>query len=61
MMTPRLSYSQYGDFVRRAKAFQLKRLQHAPQEPAVWLVAGKAIHTGIEKINHDLMARKGAA
>jgi hypothetical protein len=46
-----LSYSQLTSFTRCAKQYQLQREQQAPEDPTVWLPAGKAIHAVIEKIN----------
>ena len=56
--TPHLSHSQLGDYTRCAKSFQLKRIQHAPQLPAVWLVGGKAVHLAIERVNQHLYERQ---
>ena len=53
-MATHLSNSQLGDFSRCAKAYQLKRMQHAPTTPAVWLVSGKAVHLAIEAVNRSL-------
>lgn len=58
IVTPHLSHSQLGDFTRCGKSFQLKRMQHAPQMPAVWLVGGKAVHLAIERVNKDLYERQ---
>ena len=33
------------------KQYQLQRIQFAPEEPTVWLPAGKAVHSTIEQIN----------
>lgn len=50
-MSSHLSYSQLTSFARCAKQYQLQREQQAPEDPTVWLPAGKAIHSVIEKIN----------
>jgi hypothetical protein len=53
-MATHLSNSQFGDYTRCGKSYQLKRIQHAPQIPSVWLVGGKAVHMAIESINRHL-------
>lgn len=46
-----VSYSQLTAWTRCGKAFQLVRLQQAPEQPTVWLPAGKAVHAAFESIN----------
>lgn len=53
-MATHLSNSQLGDYTRCAKSFELKRIQHAPQVPSVWLMGGKAVHVAIETINRHV-------
>lgn len=43
-----LSHSQVSSWLRCGKAYQLQRLQGAPEQPTVYLPAGTAIHTAIE-------------
>jgi len=56
--TAHLSNSQLSDFTRCGKSYQLKRLQRAPQLPAVWSLGGKAVHLAIERVNHHLFERQ---
>jgi hypothetical protein len=51
MKRDHLSYSQYTSYARCAKAYYLERVAQAPQLPAVYLVAGSAVHAAIEQIN----------
>lgn len=45
-----VSYSQLTSWTRCGKAFELQRLQEAPESPTVWLPAGKAVHATFEAI-----------
>jgi len=45
------SYSQLSAWSRCGKAFQLERLVKVPSRPGVYLAAGSAVHTVIERIN----------
>ena len=57
MKKDHLSYSQLTTYTRCAKAYELQRIQKAPEVPAVYLVAGKAVHTAIERINREYAER----
>lgn len=46
-----VSFSQLTAYTRCGKQYQLQRIMEAPEEPSVWLPAGKAIHSTIEQIN----------
>lgn len=50
-MTDHASYSQLTAYARCGKQYQLQRIQNAPEQPSVWLPAGKAVHAAIEAIN----------
>ena len=50
-MTAHVSFSQFDTYSRCGKRYQLERIQSAPRSPSVWLLAGKVVHTFIEKIN----------
>lgn len=45
----RRSWSQYTNYRGCPKAWQLSKLRRAPRRPGVWLPAGTAVHTVIEK------------
>ena len=47
-----LSFSQMTSYMRCSKAYQLSRLQHAPQTPAVWSFAGRALHETLNDIHN---------
>jgi hypothetical protein len=47
------SHSQISAWLRCAKAYQLSRLVGVPERPAVYLVAGNAMHDVIEQINRE--------
>lgn len=47
------SHSQISAWLRCAKAYQLSRLVGVPERPAVYLVAGNAMHDVIEQINQE--------
>lgn len=46
-----MSNSQLASWLHCGKSYQLKRILGAPAKPAVWLVAGTAIHETIHRIN----------
>lgn len=55
-----VSYSQLTAWTRCGKAYQLQRIQGAPEQPTVWLPAGKAVHAAFEQINLNYFnSRKG--
>jgi hypothetical protein len=39
-------------FYKCAHQYYLSKIAQVPEVPAVYLVAGTAVHTAIEKINH---------
>lgn len=49
---PHVSYSQYSDFLKCGKAYQLKRVLGLPEAPAWWSFGGKGVHSAAER--HDL-------
>lgn len=50
-MTEHVSWSQYSTFSECGKRYYLERIAGAPQQPAVWLLAGTVVHELIERIN----------
>lgn len=46
------SYSQMSTFYKCAHQYYLSKIAQVPEVPAVYLLAGTAVHTAIEKINH---------
>lgn len=60
-LPPHASYSQLTSWTRCGKAYELERLRRVPSRPSVFLAAGSAIHTVIERINLAAFAEtKGA-
>lgn len=51
------SYSQMSTFYKCAHQYYLSKIAQVPEVPAVYLVAGTAVHTAIEKINHEHYAK----
>lgn len=47
------SYSQMSTFYKCAHQYYLSKIAQVPEVPAVYLVAGTAVHTAIEKINYS--------
>jgi ATP-dependent helicase/DNAse subunit B len=45
------SYSQLSQFARCQRQYYLAKIAQVPEKPAVYLVAGNAIHTILERIN----------
>jgi CRISPR/Cas system-associated exonuclease Cas4 (RecB family) len=48
------SFSQLSTFLKCAHQYYLSKVAGVPEKPAVYLVAGKAVHELIELVNHDL-------
>jgi ATP-dependent helicase/DNAse subunit B len=48
------SYSQMTTFFRCAHQYYLSKVVQVPEKPAVYLVAGNAVHELLEVVNHDL-------
>ena len=46
-----LSNSQLNDYARCGKAFQLRRIQHAPATYSWWLLGGIAVHEALQAWN----------
>ena len=61
MPAAHLSNSQFGDYSRCGKSYQLKRLQGTPSIPAVWLIGGKAVHLAIEEYNRQSLTESEQA
>lgn len=55
------SHSQISAWIRCGKAYQLSRLIGVPERPAVYLVAGNAMHEVIEQMNRESFARAKAS
>lgn len=55
------SHSQISAWIRCGKAYQLSRLIGVPERPAVYLVAGNAMHEVIEQMNREFFVRTKAA
>ncbi len=51
------SHSQISAWIRCGKAYQLSRLIGVPERPAVYLVAGNAMHSVIERMNREFSSR----
>ena len=51
------SFSQLGTYRRCQHLYYLTRILGIQEDPSVWLPAGSAIHTMIEKVNHELYAK----
>ena len=53
------SHSQLSSWLRCGKAFYLERKALVPQTPAVYLLAGNAMHAVVETMNRDWAAAAG--
>lgn len=51
------SYSQLSTFLRCQHQYYLSKIACVPEQPAVYLVAGNAVHEMIELINHSRLGR----
>lgn len=47
------SYSQLSTFLRCQHQYYLSKIAQVPEQPAVYLAAGNAVHSMIEAINHQ--------
>jgi ATP-dependent helicase/DNAse subunit B len=54
MIPTHRSYSQLTTFLKCAHQWYLSKVAQVPEQPAVYLVAGNAVHSMIEELNHDL-------
>ena len=52
------SYSQMTTFYKCAHQYYLSKVAGAPEQPAVYLVAGSAVHEALEALNHALYAKQ---
>lgn len=48
------SFSQLSTFLKCAHQWYLGKVAGVPETPAVYLVAGNAVHAMIEQVNHEL-------
>lgn len=49
------SYSQLSLFMRCQRQYYLGKIAQVPEKPAVYLVAGTAVHSMIEHINRQIV------
>lgn len=50
-----ISHSQYSDYLRCGKAYQLKRILGLPESPAWWSIGGKGVHAATEAFDRELL------
>lgn len=50
------SHSQINSWQRCGKAYYLEKVAQVPQQPAVYLVTGNALHAAIENLNRAAAA-----
>ena len=48
------SFSQLSTFLRCQHQYYLSKVAQVPENPAVYLAAGNAVHSMIEQLNLDL-------
>lgn len=48
------SFSQMTTFQRCPLQYYLSKVEQVPEKPAVYMVAGNAVHTMIEILNHKI-------
>lgn len=46
-----VSYSQFNDWLRCGKAYELKRIIGVQEFPAWWSIAGNAVHKATERFD----------
>lgn len=51
------SHSQINSWQRCGKAYYLEKVAQVPQQPAVYLVTGNALHSAIERLNRAAVAQ----
>lgn len=51
------SFSQLTTYQRCPLQYYLSKVAQVPEKPAVYLVAGSAVHSMIEILNHDIYQR----
>lgn len=52
-MPAHVSHSQFSDWLKCGKAYELKRILGIPESPAWWNIGGKGVHSATER--YDLM------
>lgn len=48
------SFSQLSTYLKCPHQYMLSKIAGVPERPAVYLVAGNAVHAALEAVNHDL-------
>lgn len=48
------SFSQLSTFLKCQHQYFLSKVAGVPERPAVYLVAGNAVHAALEAVNHDI-------
>lgn len=51
------SFSQWQTFLKCSHQYYLSKVAKVPEQPAVYLAAGSAVHEAIEIVNHELYKR----
>lgn len=54
------SYSQLSTFMRCQRQYYLSKIAQVPEQPAVYLAAGTAVHAMIEHVNRELVGEPDA-
>jgi hypothetical protein len=55
---PHVSHSQYSDWLRCGKAYELKRVLGLAEAPAWWSIGGKGVHSATETYDLSLLERE---
>lgn len=55
---PHVSYSQFSDWLRCGKAYELKKILGLAESPAWWSIGGHGVHTATEKYDRQLLEAK---
>lgn len=55
------SFSQMTTFMRCAHQYYLSKIAQVPEQPAVYLAAGNAVHEALEAVNHVLYEQEANA
>ena len=50
---PHVSHSQYAEWLKCGKSYELKRIIGLAEAPAWWSIGGKGVHSATEK--YDLL------
>lgn len=56
---PYRSYSAFTSWLRCGEAYRLERVANVPQVPALYLIAGSAIHEITESYDRELYETEG--